>query len=74
MEEQRGLRCGEANLNQGMGGTSGQGPNAGSHVRSDRNLVGLYYQRFKAGSEAVTSHEKRMGFVENTARRHRRGG
>ena len=30
VEEQRGLRCGEANLNQGMGGTSGQGPNAGS--------------------------------------------
>ena len=30
MEEQQGLRCGEANSNQGLGGTSGQRPNTSS--------------------------------------------
>ena len=30
MEGQQGLRCGEANPNQRLGGTSGQRPNAGS--------------------------------------------
>ena len=36
MEEQTGLRCGEANPNQRLGGTSGQRPNADSQRQPDK--------------------------------------
>ena len=33
---QQGLRCGEASPNQGLGGTSGQRPNADSQRQPDK--------------------------------------